>query len=109
MIQTDPLLPLRRALAAVSIDDSRDPTMRQMAILLHLAQQLHQPSVKDIAAALGYDKASVTRSLDRLEFKLHLLSRVRGHEDRRLVAIALTDSGRDYVAALAAAADGRHD
>ena len=51
----------------------------------------------EMARAMGVDPAGVTRTLDRVESK-GWLRRERVPEDRRVVKIVLTDSGREVAA-----------
>ncbi|MEK6348342.1 MAG: MarR family transcriptional regulator [Burkholderia sp.] len=48
----------------------------------------------ELAREYAIDASAVTRLLDRVE-KRGLLSRVRSHEDRRVVRLELTDEGRE--------------
>jgi len=48
---------------------------------------------KDVASVLQIDTAAVTRLLDRLEAK-QLCQRRRLHDDRRMVALVLTEQGK---------------
>lgn len=51
-------------------------------------------TVAELARACQLDAGATTRTLDRLEAK-GLCRRVRSEEDRRVVNIALTDTGKD--------------
>ena len=57
----------------------------------------------DLSRILHYDTGSMTRMLDRLEEK-SLLRRERGKEDRRVVYLRLTSTGRAVLPKLRAAA-----
>ncbi|WDD95322.1 MarR family transcriptional regulator [Burkholderia sp. FERM BP-3421] len=69
--------------------------------LLFMLARRHEASVVELARAHGVDASSATRMLDRLEHR-GLLARVRGHDDRRIVRVALTEAGRAHAAALPA-------
>ena len=57
---------------------------------LHLG---HASTVAELARACNLDAGAMTRMLDRLEAK-GLCKRIRSETDRRVVNIALTDTGR---------------
>jgi DNA-binding MarR family transcriptional regulator len=52
--------------------------------------------VSDLAAGAGVTPSTATRILDALE-RRGIVSRTRPPEDRRAVAITLTDTGRDVL------------
>lgn len=48
----------------------------------------------ELARLAGVDTSTMTRTLDRLEAK-GLVRRTRSHEDRRIIKIELTDTGKE--------------
>jgi MarR family transcriptional regulator, multiple antibiotic resistance protein MarR len=64
----------------------------QFGVLKHLADGTALTAV-DLSRALHYDTGSMTRMLDRLEEKA-FLRRERGKEDRRVVYLRITPTGR---------------
>ena len=74
----------------------------QYGVLKHLAEGTASTAV-DLSRALHYDTGSMTRMLDRLEAKA-LLRRERGKEDRRVVYLRMTPTGRALLPKLRAAA-----
>lgn len=64
--------------------------------------KLHEGQVNtagDLCKHLHYDTGAVTRLIDSLEERGHL-RRERSQQDRRVVALALTDAGRDKLTEL---------
>jgi len=70
-----------------------DLTNAQWLPILKLHQG-HASTVAELARACTMDAGAMTRLLDRLETK-GLCKRTRSEADRRVVNIALTDTGRD--------------
>jgi DNA-binding MarR family transcriptional regulator len=84
------------SLATAEIDKALEPAGLTNAqwvplIKLHLG---HASTVAELARECKLDAGAMTRTLDRLEAK-GLVARVRSSEDRRVVNIELTRSGRD--------------
>lgn len=70
-----------------------DLTNAQWLPILKLHQG-HASTVAELARACTMDAGAMTRLLDRLESK-GLCKRIRSESDRRVVNIALTDTGRE--------------
>lgn len=87
------------AVAARSLGDvTAEVTLPQFRALVVLASQGPQrPAL--LADALGVSPSTVTRMCDRLVRK-RLVRRTRPPDDRRIVVVDLTDSGRELVAAV---------
>jgi DNA-binding MarR family transcriptional regulator len=73
-------------------------TIPEWRILAHLSQ-VSDVSVREVQARVDMDKAKVTRAAQRLE-EAGLVTKAANPEDRRLVRLALTESGRARMAAL---------
>jgi MarR family multiple antibiotic resistance transcriptional regulator len=89
---------LEKALAPLEV------TASQFAVLMAITEGAAKPS--DIAAALDVDAAAITRILDRMGEK-GLLSRCDSlrKEDRRFVALELSEAGKALVPRLRKAAE----
>jgi MarR family multiple antibiotic resistance transcriptional regulator len=74
----------------------------QYGVLKHLADGTALTAV-DLSRILHYDTGSMTRMLDRLEEKA-LLRRERGKDDRRVVYLRMTASGKGLLPKLRQAA-----
>jgi DNA-binding MarR family transcriptional regulator len=61
-------------------------------------------SLKDIVARVEVDQGSLSRMVDRLIAR-GWVERVQALDDRRAIAVSLTDAGRNLVPSLAAEAD----
>lgn len=83
------------SLAQVRVD-SRDLTLRQLAILLHVYLVPPPHTVRGLAATLGVTKPVITRALDTMG-ALGLVDRVRDDRDRRNVIIKRTVEGALYL------------
>jgi len=83
------------SLAQVRVD-SRDLTLRQLAILLHIYLVPPPHTVRGLAATLGVTKPVITRALDTMG-ALGLVDRVRDDIDRRNVIIKRTVEGALYL------------
>ncbi|MCA1442511.1 winged helix-turn-helix transcriptional regulator [Ensifer sp. IC4062] len=83
------------SLAQVRVD-SRDLTLRQMAILLQIYLVPPPHTVRGLAATLGVTKPVITRALDTMG-ALGLVDRVRDERDRRNVVIKRTVEGSLYL------------
>ena len=85
---------------AVSLEqvrvDSRDLTLRQMAILLQIYLVPPPHTVRGLAATLGVTKPVITRALDTMG-ALGLVDRTRDERDRRNVIIKRTVEGALYL------------
>lgn len=92
------LLKRTSAMLATALDQELmrfDLTHQQFAILMILAE-CNCPTAADLARETCGDTGAITRMLDRLEAK-DLVRRVRSLEDRRVIRIELTDSGKQFV------------
>ena len=76
--------------------DSRDLTLRQMAILLHVYLKPPPHTVRGLAATLGVTKPVITRALDTMG-AMGLVDRVRDDLDRRSVVVKRTVGGALYL------------
>jgi DNA-binding MarR family transcriptional regulator len=83
------------SLAQVRVD-SRDLTLRQLAILLEIYLVPPPHTVRGLAATLGVTKPVITRALDTMG-ALGLVDRVRDERDRRNVVIKRTVEGALYL------------
>lgn len=85
---------------AVSLElvrvDSRDLTLRQVAVLLEIYLVPPPHTVRGLAATLGVTKPVITRALDTMG-ALGLVDRVRDERDRRNVIIKRTVEGALYL------------
>jgi DNA-binding MarR family transcriptional regulator len=68
-------------------------TIPEWRVLAHLADEAHV-SIRDIHRKVAMDKVKVTRAAQRLE-RIGLIRKETQAEDRRLVALSLTEAGRD--------------
>lgn len=94
---------LQRATSLIVQTDvaNRDPSVRQIAILLHLADRPEPaPSIKELAAHFGINKPATTRNVDRLELAHKFVARTTHADDRRKVEIRISPAGRSYVDSL---------
>ena len=92
------LLKRTGAMLATAIDQELtrfDLTHQQFAILMVLAE-CNCSTAADLARETCGDTGAITRMLDRLEAK-DIVRRVRSLEDRRVINIELTDSGKQIV------------
>lgn len=76
--------------------DSRDLTLRQMGILLHIYMRPPPHTVRGLAATFGVTKPVITRALDTMG-AMGLVDRVRDELDRRNVLIKRTVGGALYL------------
>lgn len=81
-------------------DDSRDLTLRQMAILFTVYLEPPPHTVRGLAARLDVTKPVITRALDTMG-RLDLVNRRRDPDDRRNVLIQRTVEGSLYLEKLA--------
>ena len=100
-VSPDPLAFLKRATALLvqkDVDDDRDLTVRQLAILMQLMdRQEPAPSIRHLAAQFGLSRPATTRSVDRLVDVLGFASRAESAIDRRSVEIRITPAGQAFV------------
>ena len=74
-------------------------------VLMLLADEGRLP-MRSIADALDVSQASTTGIVDRMEQR-GLVERQRDDEDRRVVMVALTETGRQFIAGIATERRGR--
>ncbi len=96
----DAVLGASRALVAVAARSlanvAEDVTLAQYRFLVELASRGPQ-KLADLATALAVERSTATRMCDRLVRK-HLVTRRRGHDDRRVVNVSLSPAGAALVA-----------
>lgn len=101
---TDAVLGLSRALVGIALrslaDESGDLTLVQFRALATLADHGDQ-RVADLAALLGVNSSTATRTASRLRRK-GLLSRAQDPSDRRAARLRITASGENLVRAVTA-------
>ncbi|WP_370630752.1 MarR family winged helix-turn-helix transcriptional regulator [Maritimibacter sp. DP1N21-5] len=78
-------------------------TVAEWRVVAHLSQE-DAVSVREITVRVGLDKPKVSRAASRLEAAGYV-TKVTNELDRRLVALSLTDKGRDMVETLTPLAD----
>lgn len=76
--------------------DTRDLTLRQMTILLHIYLVPPPHTVRGLAATLGVTKPVITRALDTMG-EMELVDRERDPRDRRNVIIKRTVKGAIFL------------
>lgn len=93
--------PLRAVVERVVANpDMPDLTLRQLAVLMRLAETKEPLSVRNLAGPLSISKPAITRAIDRLG-DLGLAERRNATGlDRRLVELRITAQGRGYLAKL---------
>lgn len=67
-------------------------SVAEWRIIIHLTQE-SEISIRDIYTRVDMDRARVTRAVQRLQAR-GLVSKLVNESDRRLIRLALTDSGR---------------
>ena len=77
--------------------DSKDLSLRQLAVLTHVACTTTKLSVAPIAAALNISKPAVTRALDRLGEHGYSVREV-DNTDKRKVEVFITSEGKRFLA-----------
>ena len=82
------------------LDDKKDLTQRQMAILLIVYLEAPPHTVRGLAKQLDVTKPVITRALDTMG-KMQLLTRRRDENDKRNVIISRTVEGALYLEKLA--------
>ena len=93
------LLPIMYAISGVVRDRAQpDLTMRQLCLLMHLADKdkAQSWSVKEAAAALEIHKPAVTRAVERLR-EFGLATSKTDPKDRRCVVLNITQRGLGYL------------
>lgn len=84
--------------------ESRELTMRQMAILLEVVLSQRPQTIRGMAALFDIPKPSVVRAVDALdETGFGFVRREREGDDRRSVLVLPTPAGQAYVHKLTAA------
>lgn len=83
---------LERALDVLLKDCCCEVTIAQCHVLMEV-ERLEKPTIGDLAADLGLDKSTLSRSIDNLVL-LRLVKRLSDPSDRRAQRIALTGAGR---------------
>ena len=94
-----------RSALLTSLDCELEPfglTGAQFAVLKYVADGTADTAA-DLCRTLHYDTGSMTRMLDRLEEK-SVLRRERCTQDRRVVYLLITDTGKELLPRLRAAA-----
>jgi DNA-binding MarR family transcriptional regulator len=86
---------VRRARGANGRAPNGALTLSQYGLLELLADQ-HTARVQELAAHAGITPSTATRILDALE-RRGVVERARSDEDRRAVAVSLTETGRQLV------------
>jgi MarR family transcriptional regulator, multiple antibiotic resistance protein MarR len=95
-----------RTALLTGLDSELEPfglTGAQFAVLKNVADGMAETAA-DLCRTMHYDTGSMTRMLDRLEEKT-VLRRERCTEDRRVVFLRITESGRELLPQLRSAAD----
>lgn len=87
------LLPVLEAQVS---SDKPDLSLRQLAVLLILAEETEMQTVRGLAHRLNVAKPAITRALDRLE-QLGMVERVPDLRDRRSVLAQMLPAGWTYV------------
>ena len=96
-MQTSEALDLWRGICVeLVLDDIKDLTLRQMAILLSVYLEPPPHSVRGLASKLNVTKPVITRALDSMG-QLGLISRRRDPHDKRNVIISRTIEGSLYL------------
>ena len=85
---------------ALVLDETRDLTQRQMAILLIIYLETPPHTVRGLARRLAVTKPVITRALDTMG-RMNLVQRRRDERDRRNVVIGRTVEGALYLDRLA--------
>ncbi len=88
---------LRDALVGLVRRDGADLSARQLSVLLIVALEEDEHTVRGLAERLNVAKPAITRALDRLE-QFDLVRRAPDPRDRRSILVARTAPGAAYVA-----------
>ncbi len=95
------LISLRKIIRAIDLHSkklNKDSGMTGPQLLvLQEADKIDGVTAKQISESVNLSQGTVTTILDRLESR-HLIQRVRSQQDRRRVAIYLTDQGKALLA-----------
>jgi DNA-binding MarR family transcriptional regulator len=86
------ILALRSVFVALVHADGRDPTLRQLGVLLLVARPEGPRTVRGFSQALNMQGSTVVRAADRLE-ELGFVLRVPDPSDKHGVLLTLTDKG----------------
>ena len=105
-LQLDGFLPYRAARLASALsrglaaeyEAKYRVSVAEWRVLVHLTQE-SEISVRDIKERVDMDRARVTRAVQRLESRGYV-SKLVNEQDRRLVRLALTESGQKLAAEL---------
>ncbi len=93
------LLDVSRSLVGIAVHSVNaapvDITVTQYRLLAVVAAQ-GTITISEVAELLGVAQSNASRHVDRLE-RLELVRRVRSQQDRRVVLVDPTDSGREVV------------
>jgi DNA-binding MarR family transcriptional regulator len=73
-------------------------TLQQWVVMMHIRDGL-AITVADLCRELHHDSGAMTRLIDQLEER-KLIERRRNPQDRRVIELSLTDSGKDVIAKL---------
>jgi DNA-binding MarR family transcriptional regulator len=90
---------LRRTVAEMVRQDTRDLSARQLAVFLTVYLTDGPHTVRGLAAQLNVSKPAITRALDRLG-ELDLARRKLDPKDRRSVLVQKTPAGQAFLAEL---------
>jgi len=91
---------LRAAVDRVVSDKAMpDLSMRQLGVLMRVADAKEPLSVRELAEPMKISKPAVTRAIDRLEH-FAFVERRQAKLDRRLIELRITAAGRAYLAKL---------
>jgi DNA-binding MarR family transcriptional regulator len=74
-------------------------SVAEWRVVAHLSQTQRPVSVREIYARVDLDKSKVSRAATRLETRGYVVKKISA-ADRRLVALYLSQSGRDMVSVL---------
>ena len=83
---------LAGVLTGIVRDHSSRLTMRQMTVLLNVRARKNEPTVRDIAQALGLSKPAISRALDRLN-KEGFIERITDPNDQRSILVNILPAG----------------
>lgn len=101
-MKNDPLATFRRGIHALVKMEDRDLSVRQMAVLLHLAELPDvAPSVRPLAEMFNVSKPTISRAMDRL-VEMGLVGCTQDPIDRRKIRAVITRAGIAYVKKLEA-------
>lgn len=78
--------------------ENKGCTLQQWVVMMHIRDGL-AITVADLCRELHHDSGAMTRLIDQLEER-NLIERKRNSQDRRVIELSLTRSGREFVEAL---------